>query len=138
VKTVAVVALMCGSACFGQALPGTQPLTLETDFVDRMLEGMDRWLLRELAASRSRRDSRDAPSEQGRKRFTRIIGVVDSRVAFDLTVHQIVTVLPKLSADQVQGFFQELRTLDPRIARTIVNAALAAADPAALHNPVYS
>ena len=82
-RTVAVVALLCGSACFGQALPGTQPLTIEADFADRMLEGMDRWLLKELSAAPGRRDRLGAPSEEGRNRFAKIIGVVDSRIPFD-------------------------------------------------------
>ena len=46
-----------------------------------------------------------------------------------LADRQIVEVLPKLSASQVEDFLEELRTTDRRIARTILNAALEAAEP---------
>jgi len=46
-----------------------------------------------------------------------------------LAGRQIVEVLPKLSPSQVEGFLEELRTTDRRIARTILNAAIEAADP---------
>jgi hypothetical protein len=46
-----------------------------------------------------------------------------------LSDRQIETVLPKLSARQVEQFIEELATTDRRIARTIFNAALDAADP---------
>ena len=48
------------------------------------------------------------------------IGLVD---------RQIITVLPKLSAGQVERFLEELREADTQIARTILNAAIDAADP---------
>jgi hypothetical protein len=46
-----------------------------------------------------------------------------------LSDRQIETVLPKLSARQVEQFIEELAATDRRIARTIFNAALDAADP---------
>jgi hypothetical protein len=46
-----------------------------------------------------------------------------------LVERQLVVVLPKLSAKQVEDFFAELRSCDASIARTILNAALDAADP---------
>ena len=46
-----------------------------------------------------------------------------------LANRKIVTVLPKLSADQLEEFFEELTRADRRIARTILNAAVDGADP---------
>ena len=46
-----------------------------------------------------------------------------------LSDRQIDTVLPKLSAKQVEEFVAELAQTDRTIARTILNAALEAADP---------
>ena len=51
------------------------------------------------------------------------------RTRLGLEDRQIVRVLPKLSARQVESFFKELVTKDRRIARTILNAAFDAADP---------
>jgi hypothetical protein len=42
---------------------------------------------------------------------------------------QVVVALPKLSAKQIEDFFAELKASDASIARTILNAALNAADP---------
>jgi hypothetical protein len=44
---------------------------------------------------------------------------------------RIAAALPKLSADQIVEFFDELTTADRRIARTILHAAVNAADPLA-------
>jgi hypothetical protein len=46
-----------------------------------------------------------------------------------LTDQQIITILPKLSADQVRDFFEELHATDPTIARTILSASLGASEP---------
>jgi hypothetical protein len=46
-----------------------------------------------------------------------------------LVERQMVVALPKLSARQIEGFFAELKASDASIARTILNAALDAADP---------
>jgi hypothetical protein len=51
------------------------------------------------------------------------------RTDVGLVDRQIIVVLPKLSADQVEDFLEELRAADSRIARTILNAALDAAEP---------
>jgi len=48
-----------------------------------------------------------------------------------LVERQIMVGLPKLSAAQIEAFLEELRTGDTRIARTVLNAALDAADPMA-------
>ena len=46
-----------------------------------------------------------------------------------LVERQLVVALPKLSAKQIEDFFAELIARDASIARTILNAALDAADP---------
>jgi hypothetical protein len=46
-----------------------------------------------------------------------------------LVERQIVVALPKLSAKQIEDFLEELKTSDESVARTILNAALDAADP---------
>jgi len=48
-----------------------------------------------------------------------------------LAERQIVTVLPKLSAVQLEEFLDELMHADRRIARTVLDAAIDAADPIA-------
>jgi len=75
-------------------LAGTAPLTWEGDLASRMVDGVDRFLLRELEASIPRREShwrRDTSSPQkyeasleaNRKRLAHILGVRDPRVPFD-------------------------------------------------------
>src|SRR5262249_4681320 len=46
-----------------------------------------------------------------------------------LVERQVVVALPKLSAKEIEDFFAELKASDASIARTILNAALDAADP---------
>ena len=65
-------------AALGQPLPGTAALTAEGDLAAQMVEGIDRFVDRELAASIARR-----PAAPDRQRFRKIIGAVDERVAFD-------------------------------------------------------
>jgi len=55
--------------------------------------------------------------------------IAELRRVVGLADRQIVTVLPKLSARQIGEFLDELSAADRRIARTILNAALEAADP---------
>ena len=89
-----VILLFARVSLLAQSLPGTQPLTLDGDLAARMLEGMDRFLSRELTASASRRDSRwtrefssaeayEKSVAPNRERFRRIIGLVDRRVEFE-------------------------------------------------------
>lgn len=56
-------------------------------------------------------------------RLKRHVGLAD---------RQISGVLPKLSVAQVEHFLDEVRAIDRRIARTIFNAALEAANPVAM------
>jgi hypothetical protein len=46
-----------------------------------------------------------------------------------LSMPRIVATLPKLSAEQVIEYLNELTNADPRIARTILHAAIKASDP---------
>jgi len=62
-----------------QTLPGTQPLTDTGDLAMEMVAGIDRYLMRELAASPERR-SRLTPR---RDRLREILGVTDGRLPFE-------------------------------------------------------
>src|SRR5437773_93690 len=75
-------------------LPGTEPLTLEGDIASLLVDGVDKFLLREIDEAAKQRDSfwkRDLSSadkynasiEPNRKRLAHILGVRDKRVAFD-------------------------------------------------------
>jgi dienelactone hydrolase len=99
VRATTVLILLWVPAALGQALPGTAPLTIETDFADRMLDGMDRWLLRELAASPARRDAHSGQAEEKRKRFAKIIGLADRRIPFESPLMEATLTQPALVAE---------------------------------------
>lgn len=98
--TLAAFALMGAaprvrSANLGDALPGTQPLTLTGDVASVLVAGVDRFLLNELertAMQRERRWHWDASSAQAyrasvatnRAELARILGVRDSRPATNM------------------------------------------------------
>jgi dienelactone hydrolase len=78
----------------GPRLNGTQPLALEGDIAERMIAGVDRFLLRELEqsiAGRAQFWNRDVSStdayaqsvEPNRQRFAKIIGLRDDRQEVD-------------------------------------------------------
>ena len=78
-------------AASGDVLPGTQPLTLQGDIASQLVDGVDRFLLRELEKSIQRRVTfwkRDFASpaayqksiEPNRQRLAQILGVRDPRV----------------------------------------------------------
>ena len=75
------------------------------------------------------------PAELGDQAVWRGVGralqaeIVRLRTRVGLADRQIVAVLPKLSARHVEEFLDELLAADRTIARTILNAALQAADP---------
>lgn len=69
------------------------------------------------------RDTWRAIGEQLRREAEYLEGAVG------LVQRQIIVALPKLSADQIEGLLEELRSRDPAIARTVLNVALDAADP---------
>ena len=75
-------------------LAGTEPLTMEGDIAAQMVEGIDRFLLKQIEESVAKREQhwkRDFSSpeaynksiEPNRKRLAKILGVVDPRVPFD-------------------------------------------------------
>lgn len=76
------------------------------------------------------------PAAVGDVRTWRALGVLLRRDVdrlknqVGLVERQIVVALPKLSAQQIEDLLEELRAADPTIARTILNTALDAADPA--------
>jgi hypothetical protein len=76
------------------------------------------------------------PAAVGDQRTWRALGALLRRDVERLTNHvglverQIVVALPKLSAQQIEDLLEELRADDPTIARTILNTALDAVDPA--------
>ena len=88
-------------------LPGTKPLTWTDDIASRLVEGVDRFLLRELDRSIERRArfwKRDTSSaenyntsiERNRKRLAHILGVRDARVSFDAPELMETTARPAL------------------------------------------
>jgi dienelactone hydrolase len=75
-------------------LPGTRPLTMEGDLAQRLVEGVDRFLLRKIEEAPARREAfwrRDLASADAyngsiasnRRRLAHILGVRDPRVPFD-------------------------------------------------------
>ena len=86
------------SCIAAQQLPNTAPLKLEGDIASHLIDGVDRFLLKQLELgieARSRYWNRDTSSataydesvSQNRKRLAEITGVVDKRIAFgDLEV----------------------------------------------------
>lgn len=89
-----LVAVPATNAADSDVLPGTKPLKLEGDIAAAMVEGIDRFLLRELAAAPANREKfwkRDFSStenylkaiEPQRKRLAHILGVRDPRQPFD-------------------------------------------------------
>jgi dienelactone hydrolase len=93
-------ALSCGSARAAAPpkapvpLPGTKPLTMTGDIASQLVDGVDRFLLREIDGAEKRRTARwkfapaevakyQAAREAYRKRLAHMLGVRDSRVPFD-------------------------------------------------------
>jgi putative membrane-bound dehydrogenase-like protein len=77
-----------------QALPGTKPLEMQGDLAAQMVEGIGRFLLRQIDESVERRKQywkRDVSSREAydrsvapnRERFRQSIGVVDARIPFE-------------------------------------------------------
>ncbi len=85
---------LSGKAQPKDTYPGTQPLTVEGDIASQMIDGVDRFLLREIDQSvdaRSKHWKRNFSSpeaynqsiEPNRQRLAHILGVRDARVPFD-------------------------------------------------------
>ena len=87
-----LLAILTGAPA-GEALPGTRELTLQGDLAAQMVEGLDRFVTRELEASAETRGkfwNRDYNSAEAynqsvapnRERLLKIIGAVDHRLPF--------------------------------------------------------
>ena len=81
------------SSARSEPLPNTKPLTREGDLAMQMVEGIDKYLMRELEASVAKRKEFWKPDfssveaytksvEPNRQRLRKILGVVDERVPF--------------------------------------------------------
>lgn len=86
----AAMIILSSMTLSGQSLPGTKPLTMEGDIASTMIDGIDRFLLRELEASIGKRAShwkRDFADktaynksvEPNRKRLAHLLGLRDAR-----------------------------------------------------------
>src|SRR5690242_11610985 len=91
---LSLTATAAGAADEINSLPGTAPLKMEGDIASQLVDGVDRFLLREIDKSverRTRHWKRDFSSaeaynksiEPNRKRLAHILGVRDPRVSFD-------------------------------------------------------
>lgn len=89
--TCLMLACSCAISTGAEPLPGTQPLTAEGDLAFQMIAGIDKYLMRALAASPEQRKSRwktDAASHEAynaflqskRERLRQILGAVDKRL----------------------------------------------------------
>ncbi len=96
-------------AAAGPPLAGTKPLTLEGDIASQLVDGVDRFLLREIEQSTARRapfwkrdlSSADAYTKSlapNRERLAFIAGVREPRVAFDAPELVSTTAKPALVA----------------------------------------
>src|SRR5579871_2688500 len=88
----AIVAALALAPLRAEPLPETKPLTREGDLAAQMVEGIDKYLMRELAASVERRKQYWKPDfssveayrksvQPNRERLRKILGVVDQRVS---------------------------------------------------------
>lgn len=112
--TLVFLTLPSASAMSAEPYPGTKPLTLEGDIASQMIDGVDRFLLREIEQSvekRAKHWKRDFSSpeaysksiEPNRKRLAHILGVRDERVPFDAPELIATTERPPL-VGKGQGF----------------------------------
>jgi dienelactone hydrolase len=104
----------CSAGAAPATLPDTAPLTLDGDIASNMVAGIDRFLLRELAASGERREQRWQPDFSSpaaytnslapdRQRLAHILGARDPRVTFTAPDLVATTERPALLA-QGNGF----------------------------------
>jgi len=84
----------------GEPLPGTKPLTTEGDLAAKMVEGIDKYLMRELAGAAKRRDKAfnriQKATPQDRGQLKKILGVVDQRVS-PVSLEYVATGKPSLA-----------------------------------------
>ena len=85
-KLIAAVVLALTCVAAADPLPGTQPLTVEGDLASQMVDGIDRFLLKETEATPAKRAAllaRPQDPAGRRQRLAKIIGAVDQREPFD-------------------------------------------------------
>jgi dienelactone hydrolase len=102
----ALLLLSASAAAHAQPLADTKPLDIQGDLARHMLDGIDRYLSRELAASVDKRKAYWKPDyssrlaylksvEPNRERLKKILGVVDARVPVTME-YVTATELPSL------------------------------------------
>jgi dienelactone hydrolase len=90
---IAALFALATQAAAAEPLPDTKPLTEEGDLAAKMVEGIDKYLMREIAGSVETRKARWKPDfssleafeksvQPSRDRLKKILGVVDERVPF--------------------------------------------------------
>lgn len=107
--TLLIGACVVTAPAHADSLPGTKPLTGEGDLAMKMVAGIDKYLMRELAASVEKRSQFWKPDfssveaytksvQPNRERLKKILGVVDPRVP--VTMHYVATTdVPSLVAE---------------------------------------
>ncbi len=102
--------LIVSTASAAEPLPGTKPLTRDGDLAAQMVAGIDKYLMRELAASVESRKQYWKPDysspaayqksiQPNRDRLKKMLGVVDARVPFTDLEYVSSTKYPALVAD---------------------------------------
>lgn len=105
-----MVFLGVSSPLHAQALPGTKPLEIKGDLAKHMLEGIDKYLSRELAAAPKKRqqywkpdysspEAYDKSVNPNRERLKKILGVVDQRLPVKELEHVATSGQPSLVAE---------------------------------------
>lgn len=90
-----------------ESLPGTKPLTMKGDITSQLVDGVDRFLLKQIEASVAKRkqywnydfsspEAFEKSIEPNRKRLAHILGVRDPRVPFDAPLLLATTNQPAL------------------------------------------
>lgn len=101
-------------------VPNTAPLTEKVDFADKMVAGIDRFLMKEIAASAEKRErywKRDTSSaeayaksvEPNRQRLRKIIGAVDERPKVPELEYVSTPTSPSKIADRQQYEVHQVR-----------------------------
>ena len=102
--------LLVSSTQAAEPLPGTKPLTRDGDLAAQMVEGIDKYLMRELTASVEHRKEYWKPDysspaayqksiQPNRDRLKKMLGVVEARVPFSDLEYVSSTKHPALVAD---------------------------------------
>ena len=107
---IVALLLLTVNRSFAEELPGTSPLEMEGDIAAQLVDGVDKFLLRELRQSAANREGyfdRDFTSPQAyeeslspnRERLAKILGVRDPRIPLDSLEFVATTSQPHLIDD---------------------------------------